>query len=196
MTGAARYIKRMDNPDTITGKVAAIIDDTTLVLSVGSENGVREGQLFAIVTSHDEVQDPDTGASLGRWESVKGRVVVTHVQEAMATARSPLREDSTHSSGTLSAMMVRHSFGLFGEREQDRERLDVRASTVSGRPRSQPIVVGDRVRSIRLDGRAAGTDLDNEASIRAEPPSQMYVAKPPSPEVVAEPEGDGSADEC
>ncbi|MDE2807469.1 MAG: hypothetical protein OXN90_03550, partial [Gemmatimonadota bacterium] len=67
----------------IEGKVAAIIDDTTLVLNVGSEQGVQEGMAFAIFASHGEIEDPDSGQSLGRWEAVKARVVATHVQERL-----------------------------------------------------------------------------------------------------------------
>ena len=67
---------------SIEGKVAAIIDDTTLVLNVGSEQGVQEGMAFAIFALHGEIADPDSGQPLGRWEAVKARVVATHVQDA------------------------------------------------------------------------------------------------------------------
>ena len=77
--------------------------------------------LFAIVSEHQEVSDPDSGQSLGRWESVKVRVIVTHVQERMCTVRSPLAEDDkAQATGTLSAMMVRHAFGIYGSRKESR----------------------------------------------------------------------------
>ncbi|MDA0335735.1 MAG: hypothetical protein O2782_11255 [bacterium] len=142
----------MEDAKNITGKVAAIIDATTLVLNVGSDQGVCEGQLFVIVSTHDEVFDPDTGVSLGRWESVKGKVVVTHAQAAMATARSPLVAESGDSTGTLSAMMVRHSFGLYGDRNLDRAPLEVRSGSITGRPRTQPIEIGDVARLLSPAG--------------------------------------------
>ena len=71
--------------DTIVAKVAAVMDDTTLVLNAGSHMGVKEGMLFDVVAEHQEITDPDTGESLGRWEVAKARVVVTHVQENMST---------------------------------------------------------------------------------------------------------------
>lgn len=160
--------------EPITGKVAAIVDDTTLVLNVGSREGVREGQLFAIVASHAEIFDPDSGESLGAWESVKGRVVVTHVQERMATARSPLADEASAETGTLSAMMVRHSFGLYGDRDRERERLDVQSSGVRGRPRTPPIEVGDRARSVSLEGLAEAARVD--AGAAPDLPSQTYGA--------------------
>ena len=58
----------------IAGKVAAIIDDTTLVLNIGADHGVVEGMAFAIFASHGEIVDPDSGESLGSWEMVKARV--------------------------------------------------------------------------------------------------------------------------
>ena len=54
----------------IAGKVAAIIDDTTLVLNIGADHGVVDGMAFAVFASHGEIVDPDSGESLGRWEMV------------------------------------------------------------------------------------------------------------------------------
>jgi len=174
----------MENPQQITGKVAAIIDDTTLVLSVGSDHGVQEGQLFAIVSAHDEVLDPDTGESLGQWESVKGRVVVTHVQARMATARSPLIVVSDDSRGTLSEMMVRHSFGLYGERDRERAPMEVRGASVAGRPRTQPIAIGDTARSVSLERvveQLVGSGVGpSSAKVVADRPSKAYASVPPA----------------
>lgn len=137
--------------NVISGAVASIVDDTTLVLNVGYAHGVQEGTVFVIFAEHQEVTDPDTGEALGKWEVVKARVVVDHLQERMCTARSqPLGEKDR--PGTLSAMMVQHSFGEYGQRAEERERLDVRAADVSGSPQSQPIAVGDRARSLPREG--------------------------------------------
>lgn len=167
--------------EPITGKIAAIIDDTTLVLSVGSRDGVREGMVFAIVSTHQDIADPDSGESLGTWEAVKARVVVSHVQERMATVRSPLQEE-VDASGTLSTLMVRHSFGLYGARREERQSLNVRSSSVAGRPVAQPIQVGDLARSLALEGAAgrgpiASRDPEDATGGATEDlPSQTYGA--------------------
>lgn len=135
--------------DTIVAKVAAVMDDTTLVLNAGSQMGVKEGMLFDVVAQHQEITDPDTGQSLGQWEVAKARVVVTHLQEKMSTVRSPLTAQA-ETSGTLSTLMVRHSFGLYGEREGNRNALDVRTSGMTGRPAVKPIEVGDLARRVVL----------------------------------------------
>ncbi len=134
---------------SVVGKVAAVVDGTTLVLNVGGEQGVTEGMVFAIAAQYQEISDPDTDESLGNWEVEKARVVVSHVQERMCTVRSPLTPAAAQ-IGTLSTMMVRHSFGLYGNHGQDRQSLEVRTSGLAGRPRSQPIQVGDVARSVEV----------------------------------------------
>ena len=162
--------------ERIVAKVAAVMDDTTLVLSAGSEQGVSEGMLFDIVAQHQEIADPDTGESLGQWEVAKARVVVTHVQERMSTVRTPLAEE-VEASGTLSTLMVRHSFGLYGERGADRTPLDVRAGSMSGRPAAKPIETGDLARSVTLADAVetpAPADSGEQARGAVDLPSTTY----------------------
>jgi hypothetical protein len=139
--------------EVINGKVAAIIDDATLVLNIGLDQGVREGMTFLVFDEHAEIVDPDTGEPLGSWERVKARLVATHVQERMCTVKAPAEPDDTilSSMRPLSAVMVEHSMGRFGDRDESWKRMDVRSADVSGRPSLQPIAVGDRVRSNVLD---------------------------------------------
>lgn len=171
----------MTDTETMTGKIAAVIDAMTLVLNIGQQHGVREGMLFAIVAAHQQITDPDSGEDLGRWEIVKARVVVTHVQQRMCTVQPPLSPDVS-TSGTLSEMMVRHSLGQYGERSGlgERERLEVVQGDVSGRPRTSPIAVGDVVRftvpssipppvETELDG---GGDLPSQAYAGQSVPSE------------------------
>jgi hypothetical protein len=135
----------------LTGKVAAVVDPTTLVLNLGHQDGVRPDMVFAIVSTHHEVRDPDSGEVLGQWEMVKARVVVTHVQERICTVRS-LPQVGETPPGTLSAMMVQHSLGHYGQRAEERERLAVRAGDLGGRPRSQPVAPGDLARLVVSGG--------------------------------------------
>ena len=136
--------------DLINGKVAAIIDDTTLVLNVGLGHGVREGMTFLVFDEHTEVTDPDSGEVLGNWELVKARLMVTHVQERMCTAKEPVVADDTTMTSSmrpLSAVMVEHSMGRSSSQNDTWKRMDVRSMDVTGRPSMLPIAVGDRIRS-------------------------------------------------
>jgi hypothetical protein len=133
----------------IEGRVARILTDEGIVINRGSDHGVREGKRFVVFTELDEVEDPESGDSLGKLELVKARIVASHVQERMAvcTAEPPARpaeaEDPMHH--TLSSEMVAVSM-LAGRREPGK--LPVDRSAATGLPRAGPISVGDRVRSV------------------------------------------------
>ncbi|MBN1808570.1 MAG: hypothetical protein JW909_05845 [Planctomycetes bacterium] len=131
----------------VEGKVARIIDDATVIISCGAESGVRPGMVFAVVLPVDEVFDPDSGENLGRWEAVKGRLQVLHVQDRMSICAPALdRADglafdpATH---TLSAEMIQVS--LARSRSSS---LNVDKSQAAGMPGLSPIRVGDKVRSV------------------------------------------------
>jgi hypothetical protein len=138
--------------EIINAKVAAIIDDTILVLNAGSRDGVLEGMVFMIFAEHQAVEDPDSGEPLGQWEMVKARVVVTHVQERMCTVRAPLVAAGAAPSNTrtLSSLMVEHSLGSYGRGAEKWDHLQVRSADVSGQPKGQPIAVGDQARALPL----------------------------------------------
>lgn len=159
----------------ISGKVAAIIDDTTLVLNVGYQQGVQEGTVFVIFAEQADIADPDTGEPLGRWEMVKARVAVTHVQERMCTVQAPavIEEQVTDGTRPLSARMVEHSLGHYGERGEEWKQLQVRATDVSGRPQNQPIAVGDGARSVAVEempeeAASATAETEVEAAVEGE----------------------------
>ncbi len=155
----------------IEARVAAIIDDTTVVLNAGYEQGVREGDLFVIFGEHEDIMDPLSGNSLGKWEAVKARVVATHVQERMCTVRAPVIREKAVTDGTrpLSALMIEHSLGHYGPRSEEWQRLEVRQHDMSGKPRLQPIAVGDGARSLPLEPEdtVAGKD-DADQTAKAE----------------------------
>ncbi|WP_289088248.1 hypothetical protein [uncultured Veillonella sp.] len=69
-------------------KVVKIQDKYTLVLNIGSDDHVREGQLFLIYRLGEEIFDPDTNESLGHLEIVSGIGKVTHLQPKMCTITS------------------------------------------------------------------------------------------------------------
>lgn len=70
----------------IEGKVAEIIDEHTVVINRGYGQGVEEDMRFVIYEQGDEIKDPDTKKSLGRFEYVKAKVRVTNVSEKFSTA--------------------------------------------------------------------------------------------------------------
>ncbi len=72
----------------IEGKVAEIIDEYTVVINKGSDNGVEENMWFIIYQQGKEIMDPDSNISLGYFEYVKGKVKVDIVSEKYSIAKS------------------------------------------------------------------------------------------------------------
>lgn len=70
------------------GKVVAVRDEYTVVINKGFDQGVEIGQKYLVVGLGEMIIDPDTKEELGQLEIVRGRVIVTHVQQNIATAES------------------------------------------------------------------------------------------------------------
>jgi hypothetical protein len=135
----------------IEGKVAKIVDETTIVINRGADSGVTEGMRFVIVAEGDDVTDPDTGRSLGTWEVLKGYLRATHVQPKLtvcAAASEALveQEAAPRVAKTLSGAMVDVSF----PKADADARLNVQSGDMSGRPNVGPVKVGDTVRSVEV----------------------------------------------
>lgn len=73
------------NSESNKAKVVHIIDDYTVVINKGHLDGVDDSDRFLIYKIGPEIADPDTGASLGNLEVVRGRASVSHLQEHLTT---------------------------------------------------------------------------------------------------------------
>jgi hypothetical protein len=130
---------------SIQGKIAQIIDDTRLILNVGARDGVQLNQVFLIYQPGEEVFDPDTRETLGKFEIPKGKVVIENVQEKMAFAHTQLRPDNRGvEPKTLSEMMVEASTPT----SRDHEALEIDPYSAKPLPVISPVKVGDCVRQI------------------------------------------------
>ncbi|MEO4000326.1 hypothetical protein [Mesorhizobium sp. CAU 1732] len=94
-------------------KVAKVIDEYKVVLNVGADDGVRVHSEFILYRIGTEVIDPDSGESLGNFEEVIGRGIVTHVQTRLATleasetldgGRKIIRKSSPYRLTSISGM--------------------------------------------------------------------------------------------
>ncbi|MCF6388140.1 hypothetical protein L2K20_14270 [Mycobacterium sp. MBM] len=73
----------------ITGQVALIEDDYTLVINRGAQAGVAVGMIFSVQSSAGQViTDPESGRELGRLSREKLRVQVFDVQPLFARAHT------------------------------------------------------------------------------------------------------------
>lgn len=69
-------------------KVIKVINEYTLVINAGSDDGVNERYEFLIYELGDELFDPDTKESLGQLEIIKGTATPTHIQNKITTIKS------------------------------------------------------------------------------------------------------------
>jgi hypothetical protein len=104
---------------------------------------------FVAYAEVEDVADPETGESLGKWELVKGRLLAAHVQERM-TVCAPEPESATAAEGQGDRVL---SWEMVAVSMMDRKRagssgLKVDASQMSGLPEAGPVRVGDPVRSL------------------------------------------------
>lgn len=84
----------MNKRHTLTGQVALIEDDYTLVINRGAEAGVEPGMVFAVHSDSDQViTDPESGRELGRLMREKLRVRVFDVQPLFSRAHTFARTD-------------------------------------------------------------------------------------------------------
>ena len=89
-------------------RVAKVLDEERLVINRGAEQGVEAGARFLIYEAGEEIHDPDSGASLGALELVKGEAVVEHVQARLSVL---VLERADERQKTLSEMMATLSGG-------------------------------------------------------------------------------------
>ena len=69
-------------------KVVTVIGEYEVVINKGSEAGVQDEHEFLIYSLGEDLQDPDTGESLGKLEIVRGKAKVKHVQTLVTTLAS------------------------------------------------------------------------------------------------------------
>lgn len=85
------------NGQTVTGQVALIEDDYTLVINRGAEAGVVPGMIFAVYGGAPRVvTDPESGRELGRVDQEKLRVRVFDVHPLFARAHTFVDDGDFH----------------------------------------------------------------------------------------------------
>lgn len=117
-------------------RVIKIINSKKLVINVGLDDGINEGDHFKIVDkiSNESIFDPETGENLGNLTVYKGEVEATVVYEKMSIVEPPLKQASFSALATLN-----HTY---------RGDLDVDPEEITGglpKPSHTPIKIGDKV---------------------------------------------------
>ncbi|MEJ7872465.1 MAG: hypothetical protein WKF67_09410 [Rubrobacteraceae bacterium] len=73
----------------IRGRVAQLLDERELVITVGSDDSVQSGMRFKVLAeTPTPITDPETGETLGPLDREKVRVQVTEVHERFSVCRT------------------------------------------------------------------------------------------------------------
>lgn len=72
----------------IEGKIAAILDHTSVVINLGSKDGVSKNDVFWIYSEIGPFFDPDTEENLGSTKQIWGKVIVSTIEERFCIAKT------------------------------------------------------------------------------------------------------------
>lgn len=150
----------MSNYKSITGKVAAILNEREVALNIGSTEGVEIGMRFKILANEPfQVRDPDSGDVLGSVDREKLRVKVVDVQERLTVCRTyralPSRQLSRYSTGYVDTWLA----------EMSRPAMEA----FIGAPRAdhgRPEPLSEQESYVKMGDRAVRLDRDEEEADR------------------------------
>jgi hypothetical protein len=71
----------------LKGKVAAILNEYSIAINIGKNDGVKQGMVFAVVGNRPIV-DPDSAKILGQYEYDKVKVTVSKVDDKYSVAET------------------------------------------------------------------------------------------------------------
>lgn len=136
--------------DAIKGMVAAIKDEYTVVLNIGAKDKVEEGMKFIIYSEGEEIIDPKSKESLGKFENVKAKVKAINVAENYSTARSDEYESITIDPfGLNNVSLLANTFSVYSKEINKKLPLDEEAKKSFLKCDNDSVVrVGDIVKQI------------------------------------------------
>lgn len=76
-----------------TFRVLEIITGTKIVLNCGKNKNIKLSDKFEVYGLTKSLIDPDTKEDLGPAEIIRGKGIVTHIQDKLCTIESYIRDD-------------------------------------------------------------------------------------------------------
>jgi capsid portal protein len=124
----------------ITGKVADLIDERTLVINKGKNDGVVNGMRFMVYAAEGKkIKDPDTDKEIGVLKIPKIAVEITKVEDAYSLAETyhykTINEGGSNTAfgnitGYLSPPKYVRKYETFAIEEQTKKTIDEQRSIV------------------------------------------------------------------
>ena len=143
----------------IRGIIIRILDDRTLIINLGRENGISDESIFMIHGAPEEIIDPQTNNVLGTVKFVKAKVKAYQVFDKFTIATTKWKEVTL---GSLFDVNLRDSFGT-KLKDRDEGALRVRPEDIKPwKAKSEELVtVGDVVEVEIIDSQTSlKTDLE------------------------------------
>jgi hypothetical protein len=157
--------------EKIKGKIVRILDKRTVVINLGSKNGIGNNSVFHILGEPEKVIDPDTNETLGTVKVSKSRVRASQVFDRFTVATTSWKNTSYSFPGLRVSELLGYSgiSGIPTTEEIDEGELNVDVADI--RPwkakSESPVKVGDEVE----------VNVDVEETKAATPP-QVVNEKP------------------
>lgn len=74
--------------DKITGRIIKIVDEYTVIVNIGKENGISFGDYLKVKSEGIEIKDPETGDILGKYGETKARLKVKDVYDKFSICKN------------------------------------------------------------------------------------------------------------
>lgn len=110
---------------TTEGKIVRIISDKSIIVNLGTSQGVEVGDEFKIAANVEEIIDPENGASYGYLSSQKDILEVTEVYPNFSVLSKIVR---VREEGALSKAMA--SSNLYGKTTISHRQLNIDNSEI------------------------------------------------------------------
>ncbi|PYZ94916.1 hypothetical protein CR194_05175 [Salipaludibacillus keqinensis] len=136
-------------------KVIKILEQDSIVINGGLNNGLTFGQEVEIFVPGDEIIDIDSEEVLGTLDFIKERLELTEVYEKFSVCEK-YEEREVHIPSPLSRVLAEATppFAKGGRTEIVRERVPLRVNDSQKTSRvkaNRTIELGDRVRSVIVE---------------------------------------------
>lgn len=123
-------------------RIAKIIDETSFIITGGSEDGITNDDKFQILGKEKEtIVDPETGDMIGTLDTIKGTIVASQVYDNMTLCRSKWITTKSPLNNMLGNEVLSIANSLYEGYHQE---LNVDQDAISGGLTSNdPIRIGD-----------------------------------------------------
>ncbi|WP_132013181.1 hypothetical protein [Hydrogenispora ethanolica] len=128
-------------------RVVRILDEFTVVLNGGYDQGIKQGDLFQIFVPGETITDPeDPEKKLGTLDTIKATIVATQVSPSITICKNTEKPNISFPIGPEAQKMISFLSSAFSisERPMRVDPTQIQTASFS----DEPIKIGDQVRKL------------------------------------------------